>query len=248
MIDIERSLLSTIEDKIDRMRFLGENNPRVMKQLIKLRILSALYDWSDYLDQPQSIQKKLQSLINDLVLCGNMFIIHRTDDTYIYTNVNTQQTNQTWSRVWDRPEMILIDNSKVVPIHGKTEVHSFTPDPTCPISITYYNGEQDPIKADEFGKPVVDLNSLTTCEKMNIYINRETGQMFYLDPEKCTWETVKGDMAKGVNWADITDKPEIYNGIELSIDTNSLSVTLNQSNTQTSSVGAMSATDAANLL
>ena len=49
---------------------------------------------------------------------------------------------------------------------------------------------------------------------MNIYINRATGQMFYLDPDTCTWKPMRATSDQIVKWTNIVGKPTIYQGIK----------------------------------
>lgn len=62
MIDVKTTILETIKDKINRMRMLGENHACTLKKVLYLIILDDIYDWSNYLNQNQAIQRKLQEL------------------------------------------------------------------------------------------------------------------------------------------------------------------------------------------
>jgi hypothetical protein len=52
MIDVKMTILETIKDKMKRLRFLGDNNPKTFKKILSLIVLDDLYDWSNYLDAP----------------------------------------------------------------------------------------------------------------------------------------------------------------------------------------------------
>lgn len=145
-----------------------------------------------------------------------------------YVNVNTPQNNDTWKRVWDAPDVIEVQQRFQPFVPSAVHAEPFTPDPTCPVSLTYY-GEGENIPADNTGKPLVDFESLTICEKMNIYINRTTGQMFFLDPATCTWQTLKGEFASAIKWNSIVDAPKIYSQVEHRItDSDNLNVSLDE--------------------
>lgn len=101
MINVKMTILETIKDKIKKLRLLGQNNPKVFKKILSLIILDDLCEWSDYLDVPQSVQKKLQDMRNNYILCNRDFIIEYGEPLTAYVNVNTPQTNDTWKRVWD---------------------------------------------------------------------------------------------------------------------------------------------------
>jgi hypothetical protein len=165
-----------------------------------------------------------------------------TSPNNFYVNVNTPQTNHTWKRVWDAPDIVTIESVEQE-LESTVNAHPFTPDPTCPVSLTYF-GTGETIPADRYGKPSVDFDTLTICEKMNIYINRETGQMFFLDPKTCTWKALKGEFASTIKWEDVDGKPEvIYNGISHTVITdpqcpenNRLNVSLTELGTPTSDI------------
>lgn len=214
MIDVKATILETIKDKFNRLRFLGDNDPKGLKKILALIVLDDLYEWSDYLDAPQAVQKKIQEMRTNYILCQRDFKIEHTPQEGYYINVNTPQTNYTWKRVWDAPDLFPADWDEISVVVG-SDLHPrpFTPDPTCPVSLTYF-GEGERIPADILGKPLVDFDTLTICEKMNIYINRKTGQMFFLDPDTCTWKALKGELAAAVNWEDIQGAPDIYSSIE----------------------------------
>jgi len=159
-----------------------------------------------------------------------------TSPNNFYVNVNTPQTNMTWKRVWDAPDLFPA-NWDAISESGDSSLHPkpFTPDSTCPVSITYF-GPGELISRGLDGKPSVDFDTLTICEKMNIYIDRELGTMFFLDPKTCTWQTLKGEFAKAVKWENIEGKPDVvYSGITHTVITdptcpenNRLNVTLTE--------------------
>lgn len=151
-----------------------------------------------------------------------------TSPNNFYVNVNTPQTNHTWKRVWDAPDVVTIESVEQE-LETTVNARPFTPDPTCPVSLTYF-GTGETIPADRYGKPSVDFDALTICEKMNIYINRETGQMFFLDPKTCTWKALKGELASAVTWDSIVDAPKVYSTIEHAVDDcdNEFNVTLGE--------------------
>lgn len=224
MIDVKKTILATINDKMKKMRFLGENDPKGLKTILALIVLDDLYDWSDYLEDPSPLQKKLQDLRTQFILCQHVFKIQHTQANGFYVNVNTPQTSHTWKRVWDAPDLINLEDSYIPVINSGSGCEPFIPDPTCPVSIVYFDNY------DEHGNPDIDIASLTLCEKMNIYVNRETGQMFYLDPDTCTWKTLKGEAVGNVKWNSIIDKPSIYGNLKhnLQPEDSKFNVSLNE--------------------
>lgn len=234
MIDIKATIFETIKDRFKKLRFLGQDNPKAFKKILYLIVLDDIYDWSNYLDDAQWVQKKLQSLRSDFVLKNKEFIVKTTSPNNYYVNVNTPQTNSTWKRVWDSPNLVNADWTEISQTTGSIVAKPFTPDPTCPVSLTYF-GTGETIPADRYGKPSVDFDALTICEKMNIYINRETGQIFFLDPKTCTWKPLKGELASAVTWDSIVDAPKVYSTIEHAVDDcdNEFNVTLGEATRNT---------------
>lgn len=189
MINVKSTIFNTLKLAFDRMRLLGDNDTQLLKKIMFLIVLDDIYDWSDYLDENQSIQKRLQELRTNFILCNPEFDVCRFPFNQSYINVNTPQTNNTWKRVWDSEHTVFVDYAeKIIPTD---DPKPWTPDPSCAISTVYFGGEDDPIKANADGTPLVNVNDLTVCEKMNIYINRETGTMYYLTPD-CVWKAVSG--------------------------------------------------------
>ena len=157
-------------------------------------ILNDMKEWSEYIpkDNPNMIVDLLENY-----LMNNCFIIDRmpTEDALSYVNVNTPQTNDTWKRVWDglynqteTPEIVEIGSGE------------YTPDSNCDTKIVYFFSQ------DEQGNPMGNLEYLeytygehgnklkTVCDKMDIFIDRETGDAWYLDTDG-TWKPVGGEQS-----------------------------------------------------
>lgn len=191
MINVKGTIYSTLKTAFNNMRFLGQNNPRLLKKIMFLIVLDDIYDWSEYLEENQSIQKRLQEMRTQFILCNPEFEICRFPFIKNYVNVNTPQTNSTWKRIWDDPDTVWI-TSEEEPVTPSVIPEPWIPDPNCTITTVYFGGSDDEIKADIDGKPDIrNINELTVCEKMNIYINRETGIMYYLTPD-CEWRALNG--------------------------------------------------------
>ena len=135
----------------------------------------------------------------------NCFIIDRTPSlqSNAYVNVNTPQSNDTWSRIWDKINSDgTLDKSKIEknPDSGQ---HHWTYDPSCEQKIVYFiavNNEgqyMDNIDYLKYKYGTFGGKLKTICEKMSIFINRETSEAFYLD-ENCNWVPVVGTEANGM--------------------------------------------------
>lgn len=219
MINVKRTVYDGINKKINDLRFLGKNDTKGFKQLISLVILDDLYDTADKLDWPQSLQKKLKQARLDLIQCGQFKIANEIPAKAPYASTNIPLTNVHWQRIWDSPKTVTMDSTPIDPVI-KDQPTSFTPDPSCTVDIIYYPNTKLHITADpSTGYPVVDLNTLTTCQLMNLFINTETGQVMYLYPQTCEWKSLSaGELTGQINWSDIIGSPTIYQGITHLLD------------------------------
>lgn len=175
MIDVKATILSTIKDRIARLRFLGRNDPATFKKILHLIVLDDLYDWSTWLEDEKETQLRLQEARLQYILNNCEFDIKNTKYMPFYINVNTPQTNDTWKRIWDDPSVRFVTSAT-------TEKEKYQK-PTC-------NRSQQAhfITLNAAGYPDIDFDSLTDCEKMDIYIDKTSGLMFYWNFDTCTWE------------------------------------------------------------
>lgn len=109
MIDVKRTIFRNLKKGMDKLRLLANNDIKLFKKILFLIVLDDMYDWSDYLDAPQPIQKRLQELRNNFILCNRDLDICRFPVGDEYVNVNTPQTNNTWRRVWDAQNLDVLD-------------------------------------------------------------------------------------------------------------------------------------------
>ena len=180
MISVKETIYQNINYRIDRLRMLADNQPSIFKKLVYLVILDDLYDWAEYLDQPQSIQKKLQKLRQDFIY-NNAEIKPKYDNSgkCTYVNVNTPQTNSTWLSVWDQG-YILLDPSSVTPEHTPVP-HELPYIDDCGnliIDVTYGNTPDKMVITIEDG--------LTEEQKMDYYIDKY-GRVWYYTDEEPHW-------------------------------------------------------------
>ena len=227
MIDYNKTILNNIRDRINKMRFLGKQSPEDLKVILSLIIVSDLQEWSVYRKDSEAIYNALQKIKDDILFCHKEINLAYCDEMMgHYMNVNTPQNIDTWTRMWDRNDVIIIDDH-FNPV-TESSATSFIPDDSCEVQVVYY-GTGEKYASDNEGKPSINIDNLTTCEKMNIYINRQTGKMYYLNPDNCQWTPVNTNTTN-VNWKDITNKPTIYSGIhhELVNSENMLNVKLTE--------------------
>lgn len=113
MIDVNKTIYTSLIDKIQRLRYQAQDNPKDFKSILRLIILTDILEWSEGLDLPQALQEKLIQKQIDLILCNPAFKVQYTDTSTAYVNVNTAQTNSTWKRVWDAPHITKIDKEGI---------------------------------------------------------------------------------------------------------------------------------------
>lgn len=113
MIDVNKTIYTSLIDKIQRLRYQAQDNPQDFKSILRLIILTDILEWSEGLDLPQSLQEKLLQKQIDMILCSPVFKIQYSDTSTAYVNVNTVQNNSTWKRVWDSPNAIQVDESDI---------------------------------------------------------------------------------------------------------------------------------------
>lgn len=200
MINVKDTIYSTIKDRVDKLRFLAVNDAKAFKKILYLIIMDDVYDWSSYIGGSQEVQDIIQHLRYDFIRHNEEFLIERDIDASMYVNVNTPQTNNTWKRVWDDPNVILVKGV----FTPSTTPQKFVPDPSCEVGIIFFPDKDlfGGIYVGANGQPDVNLNKLTTCEKMNIFINRNTGKMYYLD-ESCNWKPVTQQLMSKITLDDL---------------------------------------------
>ena len=215
MIDIDQTIFYTIQEKIDRLRFLADNDVDAFKKVLYVIILHDLADWSKSIEDSHCTYNKLTQKIDEYILRNPEFIIERITNTDSYVNVNTPQTTFTWQRIWDDPEVIYNRDREI----SQTEDFSYKVDLKCNPRIVYFDALDE-----QTGEPEIDRSKLTVCEKMNIFINRSSGEAWYLR-EDGNWAILKG-YADSVDWENVLNHPEIYQGIRHELTDDSVKVEL----------------------
>jgi len=166
------------------LRFLADNDTEAFKKILYVVILRDLAEWTKYMGNQDCVYDKLNNKINEFILRNPEFLIERVSNVSNYTNVNTPQTIFTWQRLWDSQDVIY---NREVEDPERAKGYEYDPDPTCNVSIVYFNS----ITIE--GEPDIDRSKLSTCEKMNIFINRNTGEAWYLRPDG-NWDRLKSDI------------------------------------------------------
>lgn len=113
MIDVDKTIYISLIDKIRKLRYQAQDNPQDFKSILRLIILSDILEWSEGLNLPQSLQEQLIQKQIDMILCNPAFKVQYADTSMAYVNVNTAQTNSTWKRVWDSPNITQINKEDI---------------------------------------------------------------------------------------------------------------------------------------
>ena len=106
MIDIEKTIFKNEVDKINLLRYQAKDDSEGFKSILNLIILNDMIEWSEYLGAPHHIIQQLVDKRTDLILHNTCITPYYSNDSFVYTNVNIPQSNDTWKRVWDCPEVI----------------------------------------------------------------------------------------------------------------------------------------------
>jgi hypothetical protein len=101
MIDVERTVYKNAVDKLNKLRFQAQDDPKGFKSVLKLIIYNDMIEWSESLDTPHHIIKKLVDKRNGLLLHNSCIKPEYIDTSRSYVNVNTVQSSDTWKRIWD---------------------------------------------------------------------------------------------------------------------------------------------------
>lgn len=194
MINTRVSIFKTLHKRIRELTKHGQLQSKDFKKIMMAVILNDMKEWSEYI--PQEDTDRIVELLNNIIISNDFIIDRIADDPMAYLNVNTPQTNTTWQRVWDRkssqyakPERV--DDTLVVCTPWEL-------DPSYQEQIIYF------LSVDAQGNRISNREYLemtygvygqkikTIQRKMDIYIDRETGNAWYLDNNDCTWKTVGG--------------------------------------------------------
>lgn len=197
MIDAIHTITSTIKNKLDELRFLGNNDAKTFKRILQAIILMDLVEWcgdhSEYDDQ--RVQIRLKEIQNSIFLRNCGFDIKRIGKKE-YASVNIPSSNDEWKLVTDAP-FVKILNTKV----SKTSSIKFNDiqNKTCiPKEIEFENYktfeqivENDKGETKTVTVPDIDISNFDDCDRMNTYIKtNEDGskEIWFLD-ENGNWQS-----------------------------------------------------------
>jgi len=89
MIDVDKTLLATLNQKFGELRYQGKNNSKEFRAILSLVIIHDLLEWSVELGAKETVIQKLKELENSLLLHNSSFNLEYTFEDDPYVNVNT---------------------------------------------------------------------------------------------------------------------------------------------------------------
>lgn len=186
MINTRGSIYKTLMKNLRELTKHAQNNHKEFKKILIAIILNDLKEWAEYIPKEGDSEKLVELLDNYII--NNCFIIDRFPmDSETYINVNTPQTNNTW-RIVHNP-----CGQNITPQEAEDEECGchWEQDPSCETKIVYYQLPEGYTNRqyleNTYGKHGGKLK--TICDKMDVFINRETGEAWYLDVD-CTWKPI----------------------------------------------------------
>lgn len=205
MINVKNTIYKNINYRIDRLRKLADNNPSVMKKILYLTILDDLFDWADFKEDSQEIQRKLQDCRLKFILNNHdIFPEYDCSQNCTYVNVNIPRANSQWKRIWDSKESCF-DSDAII---SET---CFTVDPTyVPTWISPIPYIKDGIKVIWIEDDTIYYNKeLLTVHEMMDYYRDEQGRFWHLNPKTCEWERAELQQSGNITDEQIKDIADI---------------------------------------
>lgn len=185
MINVKNTIYKNINYRINRLRKLADNNPSVMKKILYLTILDDLFDWADFKEDSQEIQRKLQDCRLKFILNNHdIFPEYDCSQNCTYVNVNIPRANSQWKRIWDSKETCIdLDLTKkpciVIDPNYKPKV----------ILLPYIKDGKGVLWIGEDKLLHYNEQLITNHDKMNFYIDDQEN-IWKFDPDDCEWKII----------------------------------------------------------
>ena len=180
MINTRLSIYNSLKKLLNKLNKLAQYNPKGFKTILYAVILNDMKEWSEYI--PTDDSAFLVDLLERYILCHPEFQIERflEEERPKYVNVNTPQDNTTWD--------IIDDKIEIIPEKNLPD-RKWEDDPNCRPELVFWPGDPRDKTCDGVpftpGDYAIDYYKMTTCEKMNVYLNQENGKYYYLDHNGC---------------------------------------------------------------
>lgn len=224
MIQVKQTIYKTLKNVIDKMRLLGEQNPKTIKKLLYLAILDDVYEWSVYKEESQRIQKQLKEKRINFILENCDLDLQKVIKVNSYTNVNTPQNTHTWRVINPTRELYGVENDPLKYVPCSEWVRSNYVGILKPKQKTFISkpnqGYDGPFSPEE-------CETLTNQERMDIYFDERTG-LWYWMKDGCKFEVMNKTFVES-----------LPSGIKSELsgdDDQKLTISLTADTTQTSTV------------
>ena len=106
MIDLDKTILKTIEENIKMQAFQAKDDSNTRRLVLSLIILQDLMEWCESKEDDNRTYKIIRDLQYKLIRNNydslNVVKDYFSDEILAYRNVNTPQTRYTWQRVFDK--------------------------------------------------------------------------------------------------------------------------------------------------
>lgn len=106
MIDLDKTILKTIEENIKMQAFQAKDDSKTRRLVLSLIILQDLMEWCESKEDDNRTYKIIRDLQYKLIRNNydalNIVKDYFSDEILAYRNVNTPQTRYTWQRVFDK--------------------------------------------------------------------------------------------------------------------------------------------------
>lgn len=186
MINIDLTILKTINKIYDKARFLGQLNPEIFRAILEVCTIQEILEWSIGMDYvTEEVRELLKDKMTDLILhrCG-FEIVYSTDDTYMSTNIPMPENNDFWKRVKLDP---VVPITAKAPSRSTVVVPNWVRDPDYqPVLVLYSDDNNNP--------PTIDINNASVHDKMNVYLNEKNGSAWFYGTD-CQWHSLAGGNA-----------------------------------------------------
>lgn len=198
------SFIDSVYDFLEKLQYLGRNDPKLVKTLALFKIFHWLYSWADWYEITEANKIKLEELINCLIMRNSDLVLPYIEAQSFYSNVNSPQNMWTWR--------ILETNGVLQTVTSLgNKIVTFTSSPSLPISLIINKPDVDenqngittftrtyPINevitvtvpwVSPTGKLFshLTINSITSESTNNVFTvvvdNPKTVTVFYTDPQ-----------------------------------------------------------------
>ena len=100
MINTRLSIFTTLNKALDDLFKRARINTEGFRDILLAVIMNDLKQWAEYI--PSGDSEKLNDLLTEYIISHKNFKIERfIEDECRYRNVNTEQDNTDWNRIWD---------------------------------------------------------------------------------------------------------------------------------------------------